>query len=92
MTTATPAPSILSVRLSATERMMLEEAAEQARTSLSDFVRRKAIEAAEEEILSRTNVVIPAEHWEAFEAWVKRPPQVIPALVELARRKPTWER
>lgn len=70
---------------------MLEVAAEQARTTLSDFVRRKALEAAEVEILERSKVVIPAKDWEAFEAWVKSPPKPNPGLQELARRKLTWE-
>ena len=89
MTTTT---SVLSVRVSKAERQLLEEASEQARTSLSDFVRRKALEAAEIEVLERSTVIIPAEHWEAFEAWAKEPPRVIPALQELFRRRPSWER
>ena len=84
--------SVLSVRVSAAERALLQDAAEQAQTSLSDFVRRKAIEAAGAEILSRTSVTIPAERWEAFEEWVSRPPMAVPAFRELARHKPTWER
>jgi hypothetical protein len=46
---------------------------ERARTSLSDFVRRKALEAAEMTMLERPVVVIPAKDWEAFEAWADRP-------------------
>jgi uncharacterized protein (DUF1778 family) len=92
MTKSSNAGSILSVRVSATERAMLEEAARDAGASLSDFVRRKSIAAAEEEILNRSTVTIPAEHWEAFEAWLHRPPGVNPALVELLRRVPVWER
>ena len=84
--------SVLSVRLDDKERELLEAAAEDARTTLSDFVRRKALEAAELEVLGRSNVVIPAEHWEAFEAWVKRPAEALPGLEKLARLKPTWER
>ena len=38
---------VLSVRVSVSERDLLESAAAQGRTNLSDFVRRKAIEAAE---------------------------------------------
>jgi len=41
------ATSVLSVRISEGERALLEAASRQARTSLSDFVRRKALEAAE---------------------------------------------
>jgi uncharacterized protein (DUF1778 family) len=83
--------TILSVRVSPSERALLEAAAEQSRTSLSDFMRRKSVEAAELEILNRSVVTIPAEDWEAFEAWINRPAEVIPALRELMRRKQTRE-
>ena len=92
MTKSANASSILSVRVSATERALLQEAARDAGASLSDFVRRKSIAAAEEEILNRSTVTISAEHWEAFEAWLHRPPEVNPGLVELLRRVPVWER
>lgn len=85
-------PSILSVRVNPAERALLEAASEQARTTLSDFVRRKALEAAEIEVLERSIVTIPAKDWEAFEAWVARPAEAIPALKRLARRAPTWKR
>lgn len=84
--------SVLSVRVSDEERALLEAASELARTSLSDFIRRKAIEAAEIDVLERRVVVIPAKSWEAFEAWADRPPQPIPALGELARTKPKWRK
>lgn len=84
--------SVLSVRVSAEERALLEAASEQARTSLSDFVRRKALEAAEVDVLERSVVTIPAKDWEAFEAWVGRPAKAIPALKKLARRTPSWQR
>ncbi len=86
------ATSILSVRVSPDERALLDAAAEEARTSVSDFVRRAAVEAAEMEILNRSNVTIPAESWEAFEAWAARPAEDVPGLVDLFNRKPTWER
>jgi uncharacterized protein (DUF1778 family) len=83
--------TILSVRVSPGERALLEAAAEQSRTSLSDFMRRKSVEAAELEILNRSVVTIPAEDWEAFEAWINRPAEVLPALRERLRRKQTRE-
>ena len=55
-------------------------------------MRRKALESAEAEVLNRTVVTIPAKDWEAFEAWLDRPAETIPALAELARRTPSWER
>jgi uncharacterized protein (DUF1778 family) len=83
--------TILSVRVSPGERALLEAAAEQSRTSLSDFMRRKSVEAAELEILNRSVVTIPAEDWEAFEAWINRPAEVLPALRERLSRKQTRE-
>src|SRR5258707_15592871 len=92
MNNASNSTSVLSVRVSPDERAILEAAAEQAHTSLSEFVRRKALESAEADVLNRTIVTIPAKDWEAFEAWVNRPAEEIPALAELARRTPSWER
>jgi len=87
----TSTSAILSVRINKTERIMLEKAAEQARTTLSDFVRRKAIEAAELEVLDRRIVAIKAEDWEKFEAWVDAPAKAIPALQRLAATRPLWQ-
>ena len=84
--------SVLSVRVSPDERALLEAAADQAQTNLSDFVRRKALEAAENDVLNRRIVAIPAKDWEAFETWAKRPPQTSPALRALLDLTPTWER
>ncbi len=86
------ASSVLSVRVTAEERAVLEAAAEQSRTTLGDFVRRKSIAAAETEILSRSLITIPANDWKAFEAWINRPAEENPALAKLVRRKPSWER
>jgi len=58
----------------------------------SDLAQRKMVEAAELEVLQRSTVVIPAKDWEAFQIWLRRPPEVIPALVELAIRAPSTGR
>lgn len=84
-------PAVLSVRVNASERALLEAAAEQARTTLSDFVRRKALEAAEMDVMDRRVITIPAEDWEKFEAWVHEPGKDIPELRRLATMRPTWE-
>jgi uncharacterized protein (DUF1778 family) len=84
--------SVISVRVSPHERALLEAAAHDTHTNLSDFVRRKSLESAEIEALSRTVVTIPAGDWDKFESWLHRPPEKIPALGELLRRKPTWEK
>jgi uncharacterized protein (DUF1778 family) len=92
MASSTSTTSILSVRVNPEERAVLEAAAEQSRTSLSDFVRRKAVEAAEVDVLNRVIVTIPAKDWEAFESWINRPAETVPGLKKLARLTPTWER
>jgi uncharacterized protein (DUF1778 family) len=84
--------SVLSVRLSDQERALLESASAQARTNVSDFVRRKALEAAEADMLERRIVTIPAKDWERFEAWAAQPARQVAALKELAGRPPTWRK
>jgi uncharacterized protein (DUF1778 family) len=84
--------SVLSVRLSDQERALLEAASSQARTNVSDFVRRKALEAAEADVLERRIVTIPAKDWERFEAWASKPARAIVGLRDLARKPLTWRR
>ena len=82
--------SVLSVRVSEEERVLLEAASELARTSLSEFVRRTALDAAEVDVLERRVVVIPAKDWKKFEDWANRPGHEVKGLKELAGRPPTW--
>ncbi len=84
-------PAILSVRVSPGERTMLEAAAQQARTNLSDFIRRKAIEAAEMDLLDSRVVQISAEDWEKVESWVDAPAKAIPELRRLASTRDAWD-
>ena len=81
---------VLSVRVSEEERALLEAASELARTSLSEFIRRKAVDAAEADILERRIVTIAAKDWEAFEAWAHRPAEEIEGVKDLVGRAPTW--
>src|SRR3954453_4166555 len=83
---------VLSVRLSDEERLLLEAASSQAHTNLSDFVRRKAVEAAEIDMTERRVVTIPAKDWERFEAWARKPAREVAGLKELAKRPPTWRK
>ncbi len=81
----------ISVRVSPNERELLETAAAQARTNLSDFVRRKALEAAEIDVLGQRLVTIPATDWEQFESWVQSPAKDVSALRELSATRPAWQ-
>jgi uncharacterized protein (DUF1778 family) len=84
--------SVLSVRVSKEERALLQTASELAGTSLSEFIRRKALDAAEMDVLERRIITIPAEDWEAFEAWANRPAEEIEGLKDLWHKAPTWEK
>ncbi len=88
MSAANPA---LSVRVTPIKRDLLAVAAEQAHTNLSDFVRRKALEAAETDLADRRVVTIPAEYWGKFERWVHAPVRPNAALRELAATRPIWQ-
>ena len=83
--------STFSFRISNSERSLLEDAASQARVKLSEFIRNKAIEGAEEELLNRTSIEIPAENWAKFESLMNAPSKEIPAVKELFKEKPVWE-
>jgi uncharacterized protein (DUF1778 family) len=83
---------VLRVRLNRDEYATLKQASELLGVSLEEFVRRQAVIAAEQELLDRRTIIIPAEHWEEFEAWLAGPPRDLPALRELMSRTPTWEK
>lgn len=87
---AAASPAVLSVRVSPDERALLETAADHARTNLSDFVRRKALEAAEQDVLDHRQVTIPAGDWDKFENWVNAPAKDVPALRKLSATRPAW--
>ena len=88
----TTSAAVLSVRVNPSERALLEAAAEQASTSLSDFVRRRALEAAESDLLNRRIVTIPAKDWARFEAWAIAPAREVPALRKLSKTRPVWQK
>lgn len=82
----------VSVRLTQQERELVKSAALEARTNLSDFIRRRAVEAAEVELTERRIIAIPAADWEKFEAWAAEPPKEIEALQRLVGARPEWSR
>lgn len=81
----------VSVRVSELERELLEAATSASKTNLSDFIRRRAVEAAKTELSFQSSITIPDGNWRKFEAWVNKPAQAIPALAELARTRPAWQ-
>jgi uncharacterized protein (DUF1778 family) len=84
--------SVLSVRLSDQQRALLQAASMQARTTLSDFVRRKALEGAEADMMERGIVTIPARDWKQFKVWTSRPARQIAGLQDMVGKPPTWRK
>jgi uncharacterized protein (DUF1778 family) len=84
--------TVLSVRVSDEERALLETASSHARTNVSDFVRRKALEAAELDIMERRIVTIPDKDWQRFEAWASAPGRKVAGLRKLACRPSPWRK
>ena len=83
---------VLSVRVSEEEKGLLQMASEISRSSLSEFVRRKALESAEIELMQPRSVVIPADNWDSFEAWIDAPAQANSKLSKLLNTPPVWEK
>ena len=81
--------TILRVRLNDQERALLEAASSLAGTNVSDFVRRKALEAAELDVLEHRISTIPAKDWERFKAWAAPPAREIAGLKELFSKTAT---
>lgn len=63
----------VSMRLSPQEREVPEVAAEQSRTNLIDFIRRKAVEAAEIRLVRQNVVTVSAKNCKRFESWANQP-------------------
>jgi uncharacterized protein (DUF1778 family) len=73
----------LGLRLNASQRALLAEAAAVSDASLSEFVLRSATQAAREVLADRTDFVLPAGRWSTFVAALDRPPRAPVGLVEL---------
>jgi uncharacterized protein (DUF1778 family) len=83
---------VLRVHFSSDEWANLKQASELVSLPVHEFVRRQAGAAAEIEVLEGSIITIPAQHWDAFQAWLESPPRDIPALTELVSRTPSWRK
>jgi uncharacterized protein (DUF1778 family) len=64
---------VVSVCVSEEDHTLLAAASELTGTSVSEFIRRKALEAAEAAILERRSVTVARWDWDAFEGWAHQP-------------------
>jgi len=82
---------VLSVRVSPQERDLLQIAANHEHSSVSDFVRHNALEAATQVLMERRIIQIPAEAWDEIDAYLAAPAKLKPELQSLAQQKTAWQ-
>jgi hypothetical protein len=51
---------------------------------------RKALEAADTELLVHPIVTIPSADWGKFKVWANAPAKLVPALRDISATKPVW--
>jgi len=81
----------LHVRISPKALAMIEAAAASEGLSKSDFVRRAAIQAAEQAILARTMTMLPTDKFNAFLAWLDTPASLDPEVMARLQTPPIWQ-
>lgn len=84
--TAAKSAARVHLRLDATAKRKLERAAAYADTTISAFVLRHALDAAERELEAREHIKLAPLDWDAFMAALDNPPEPTPALREAIRR------
>ena len=80
----------LGLRLNASQRALLAEAAAVSDASLSEFVLRSATQAAREVLADRTDFVLPAGRWSTFVAALDRPPRAPAGLGSSLPPRASW--
>jgi len=73
----------IEVLLTLTEEQTLEAAATLSNQSISDFVRKAALDLADETLPDRRRFVLDDERWAAFMAALDAPPRDMPRLRRL---------
>lgn len=85
MTTPTQRSDKLDIRISPEAKRVLQEAARERQTTISQFVIDSALNTAHEVLAERTRVGLNAEQWAAFMAALDAPPQRHPRLERLLK-------
>lgn len=81
----------LHVRISSEALALIETAAAAEGLSKSDFVRRSAIQSAEQAILARTVTVLPTDQFQAFLAWLDAPTDIGEDVMKRLQTPPVWQ-
>ena len=81
----------LSMRLPEADVAMIDRAAGLRGRSRTDFVREAAVRAAEDVLMETVPIRMSPEGFKAFLQVLAGPPQPVPEMVELARRRAPWD-
>ncbi len=81
----------LELRLDASQRRLLEEAAQAEAVSLSAFVLAHATEAASQVLADRTHFLLPDERWDAFVQFLERDERPQPELAAFLTRSSVFD-
>lgn len=81
----------LSMRLPEADIAIIDRAAKLRGHSRTQFVRDSAVRAAEEVVMETLPIRMNPDDFEAFVAMLAKPPESVPAIVELLRRSSPWD-
>lgn len=81
--TSTQKASRFSIRVSATQKRVIAQAARIKDTTISDFVLEQSLTAAQQVIADQVQFRLPKKQWKEFCDALDAPPKVIPALRKL---------
>ncbi len=83
MPTLSPRSEKLDIRLTSEAKQILQQAAKERHTSISQFVLESALRSASTVLAERSRLGLNAEQWEAFMAALDAPPRRHPRLERL---------
>ena len=85
MATASQRTDKLDIRISPSAKRILQEAARERHTTISQFVIDSALSSAQEILTERTRIGLDVEQWEAFTTALDAPPERHPRMERLLK-------
>jgi uncharacterized protein (DUF1778 family) len=82
----------LSMRLPETDIAIIDRAADLRGRSRTDFVRDAAVSAAEEVVMESALFRMSPKGFSAFMSTISAPAIAVPEMVNMLKRKPSWEK
>lgn len=87
---SSPQVTPLNIRIQATQRVLIEQAAANEHKTVSEFVRDAAMQAASQSLLDKTFFALDEHAWQQFNTALDQVPSKNTALEQLLSRQPVW--